>query len=287
VKTGCARRERRHFDSARAGAGSVLLVLGALVAAARAEPVHERPADHPTESRQENPAPGFVDLAQVAPGIVIQMRYAGAQNFLGRPVRGYAAARCWLSRPAAQALARVAADLAGRGLALMVYDCYRPQRAVDDFVAWARDRGETADPATQAAARNRHYPAVPRSELFHRGYIALRSGHTRGSTVDLTLIPLARAADAGAAFQEPDDCRFGNGTPFAADGSLEMGTAFDCFDERAHADNAEIAPLARHNRQLLRQAMMRRGFAPYAKEWWHFTLAAEPFSNRSFDFEVR
>ncbi len=127
----------------------------------------------------------------------------------------------------------------------------------------------------------------PESELFHRGYIALRSGHTRGSTVDLTLIPLSRAADAGAAFQEPDDCRFGNGTPFAADGSLEMGTAFDCFDERAHADNPEIAPLARHNRQLLRQAMLRRGFAPYAKEWWHFTLTAEPFSERSFDFEVR
>lgn len=289
VETGCARPQRRPFGRARAGAVFVLLGLGALVAAARVEPAgaRERPARHRAE-RQENPAPGFVDLAQVAPGIVIQMRYAGAQNFLGRPVHGYVAARCWLSRPAAEALARVAGDLAGRGLALMVYDCYRPQRAVDDFVAWARDgdRAETGDPV-ETAARNRHYPAVPRSELFHRGYIALRSGHTRGSTVDLTLIPLSRAADAGAEFQEPDDCRFGNGTPFAADGSLEMGTAFDCFDERAHADNPEIAPVARHNRQLLRQAMLRRGFAPYAKEWWHFTLTAEPLSNRSFDFEVR
>ena len=290
MKTGCARLERRDFGRAHAGAVLVLLVLGALVEPARAEPAQERLARHPAE-RQENPAPGFVDLAEVAPAIVIQMRYAGAQNFLGRPVHGYAASRCWLSRPAAEALARVAEDLAARGLALMVYDCYRPQRAVDDFVAWAQargdDRGETDDPATQATVRNRHYPAVPRSELFHRGYIALHSGHSRGSTVDLTLIPLSRAADAGAAFQEPDDCRFGNGTPFAADGSLEMGTAFDCFDARAHADNPEIAPLARHNRQLLRQAMLRRGFAPYAKEWWHFTLTAEPFSDRSFDFEVR
>ena len=166
----------------------------------------------------------------------------------------------------------------------MVYDCYRPQRAVDDFVAWAKERDDDDDPV----ARKRHYPAVPKAELFHRGYIALRSGHTRGSTVDLTLIALSRMPDAGAAdFQEADDCRSVNGTPTAADGSLEMGTAFDCFDERAHADYAGIAPEARHNRQLLRQAMLRRGFSPYAKEWWHFTLMAEPFPDRYFDFEVR
>jgi zinc D-Ala-D-Ala dipeptidase len=249
-----------------------LLALGTLAAPARAEP--PQTAEPPRE---------LVDLAEIAPTIVIQMRYAGAQNFLGRPVRGYAAARCWLSRPAARALARVAQDLADFGLGLMVYDCYRPQRAVDDFVAWARERDDAGDPA----ARKRHYPAVPKAELFHRGYIALRSGHTRGSTVDLTLIALSRTAAASAAFQEPDDCRLGNGTPIAADGSLEMGTAFDCFDERAHADFAGIAPLARHNRQLLRQAMLRRGFSPYAKEWWHFTLTAEPFPNRYFDFEVR
>jgi len=297
VKTGCARPETWcHSGRGRAVTASVLLVLGALAAGARAEPVPpvERPGQHPAEPPTGHPAdvpPGFVDLAQVAPGIVIQMRYAGAQNFLGRPVRGYAAARCWLSRPAAEVLARVAEDLAGRGLGLMVYDCYRPQRAVDDFVAWAKSqgdgRGESGDPVGESAAGARHYPAVPRSELFHRGYIALRSGHTRGSTVDLTLIPLSHAADAAAAFQEPDDCRFGNGTPFAADGSLEMGTAYDCFDERAHADNPDIAPLALHNRQLLRQVMLRRGFAPYAKEWWHFTLTAEPFPNRYFDFELR
>jgi len=229
------------------------------------------------------PPPGFVDLAEVAPTIVIQMRYAGAQNFLGRPVRGYAAARCLLSRPAAEALAHVAEDLAGRGLGLMVYDCYRPQRAVDDFVAWAQDRAESSDPAV----RSRHYPAVPKSELFHRGYIALRSGHTRGSTVDLTLISLFRAAEAGSSFREPDDCRLDSGTPVAADHSLEMGTTFDCFDERAHTDFVAITPLAREHRQRLRQAMVRRGFSPYAKEWWHFTLAAEPFPDRYFDFQVR
>ena len=182
------------------------------------------------------PPPGFVDLAQVAPAIVVQMRYAGAQNFLGRPVHGYAAARCWLSRPAAEALARVAQDLAGRGLGLMVYDCYRPQRAVDDFVAWAQGaRRWRRDPR---AARKRHYPAVPKAELFHRGYIALRSGHTRGSTVDLTLIALSRRRTRAPPSRSPTIAASGNGTPTAADGSLEMGTAFDCFDERAHADYA-------------------------------------------------
>jgi len=265
-----------------------VLALGTLAPRAGADPP---PVADPLPSPPHLPPPlivplppsGFVDLAQIAPTIVVQMRYAGGQNFLGRPVRGYAAPHCWLSRPAAEALARVAQDLAGRALGLMVYDCYRPQRAVDDFVAWARSREDDGD-----AARRRHYPAVPKAELFHRGYIALRSGHTRGSTVDLTLIALSgAAADAGAVFQEPDDCRIGNGTPTEADGSLEMGTAFDCFDERAHVDGAGISPEARHNRQLLRQAMLRRGFSPYAKEWWHFTLTAEPFPDRYFDFEVR
>jgi zinc D-Ala-D-Ala dipeptidase len=262
----------------KTAAAFAVLALGALAWRAGADP---GPSMDPPAGA---PPSGFVDLAQLAPAVVVQMRYAGEQNFVGRPVHGYAAARCWLSRPAAEALARVAQDLAGRGLGLMVYDCYRPQRAVDDFVAWAKERDDDDDPVT----RKRHYPAVPKAELFHRGYIALRSGHTRGSTVDLTLIALSRLPDAGAAdFQEADDCRSLNGTPTAADGSLEMGTAFDCFDERAHADYAGIAPEARHNRQLLRQAMLRRGFSPYAKEWWHFTLTAEPFPDRYFDFEVR
>ena len=170
----------------KTAAAIAALALGALAARAGADPA----ADHRSSAGVPS---GFVDLAQLAPAIVLQMRYAGAQNFVGRPVHGYAAARCWLSRPAAEALARVAQDLAARGLGLMVYDCYRPQRAVDDFVAWAKERDDDDDPV----ARKRHYPAVPKAELFHRGYIALRSGHTRGSTVDLTLIALSRSAGRG------------------------------------------------------------------------------------------
>jgi D-alanyl-D-alanine dipeptidase len=218
----------------------------------------------------------FVDLAELAPAIAIDMRYAGALNFLGRPVRGYTAPRCLLSRPAARALVQVQEDLAVQGLGLLVYDCFRPRRAVDDFVAWAR---ESSDESTRA----RHYPAVPRAELFQRGYIAERSGHSRGSTVDLTLISLA-GARSHEPEPEPDDCRLGAAVE---GGSLDMGTAFDCFDERAHAGHAGLSRRARNHRELLRRAMSRRGFSAYAKEWWHFTLAAEPFPHRYFDFEIR
>ena len=227
---------------------------------------------------------GFVDLAEVAPSIDVDMRYATARNFVGRPIRGYRAGRCLLARPAAQALAEVARDLTPSGLGLRVYDCYRPRRAVADFVAWARD-------VTDTATRAVHYPDVPKAELFKRGYIAHRSGHSRGATVDLTLIPLPAPprGDGGAAAAPTTaagDCRVLAG-PRAPDGSLDMGTAFDCFDERSNTDDPRVTPAARRNRDLLRSAMQKRGFANYAREWWHFTLADEPFPDTAFDFEVR
>jgi D-alanyl-D-alanine dipeptidase len=248
---------------ARRGA---LLALGAAIAL---EPIATAASDDRMAAR-------FVDLAELAPGIAIDIRYAGALNFLGRPVRGYVAPRCLLSQSAARALAQVQGDLAMHGLGLLVYDCFRPRRAVEDFVAWARETGEES-------TRARHYPALARSELFQRGYIAARSGHSRGSTVDLTLIPLA-AARSHEPEPEPDDCRHSSN---AVGGSLDMGTSFDCFDERAHANHAGLSSLARSHRDLLRRAMFRRGFSAYAKEWWHFTLAAEPFPHRYFDFEIR
>jgi zinc D-Ala-D-Ala dipeptidase len=217
---------------------------------------------------------GFVDIAEVAPAIVVDARYAGSNNFLGRPARGYGAARCLLTKPAAAALGQVQRDVGAFGLGLMVYDCYRPQRAVDDFVAWSRD-------PKGAATNPRHYPVVPRSELFARGYIAAQSGHSRGSTVDLTLIPAGRRKTGAPA----RDCRSIAG-PLAPDGSLDMGTTFDCFDERAHAADAGVPAEARRNRLLLRMAMEKHGFAPYEQEWWHFTLAKEPYPETAFDFAV-
>jgi D-alanyl-D-alanine dipeptidase len=251
---------------------STLSTLAAIALAGPAAPVPAGAAD------AGRPA-AFVDVATLAPGIAVDMRYATARNFLGRRVRGYVAPRCLLARPAALALAEVARDLAPSNLGLKVYDCYRPRRAVADFVAWARDAADTATAAV-------HYPAIPKSELFKQGYIAFHSGHSRGSTVDLTLVPLpvpARPPTGVAA-----DCRApAPAGALAADGSLDMGTAFDCFDERSHTDDPRISPQARHNRALLRSAMEKRGFVNYQKEWWHFTLSDEPYPDTSFDFEIR
>jgi D-alanyl-D-alanine dipeptidase len=216
---------------------------------------------------------GFVDLATVAPDIVVDARYAGADNFLGRPARGYGAARCLLTKQAAQALAAVQRDVAAFGLGLKVYDCYRPQRAVDDFVAWSRAPGTPTDP--------HHHPVVPKSELFRRGYIAASSGHSRGSTVDLTLVPQVPVRPGPA----PLECRRIDGLQ-APDASLNMGTTFDCFDEHSHVASDDVSAEARRNRLLLKLAMEKRGFVGYAREWWHFTLANEPFPKTAFDFEI-
>jgi D-alanyl-D-alanine dipeptidase len=229
-------------------------------------------------SDEASRAHGFVDLADVAPGIRVDLRYAGADNFVGRPVRGYGAARCLVTRRAAAALSRAERALEARGYRLVVYDCYRPKRAVDDLVAWAK-----AGPATAVAPD--HNPAVPKGELLKRGYIAPRSAHSRGSTVDVTLESLAselvgRVREISTA----RDCRDVQGQ-LAPDGTLDMGTTYDCFDERAHAA-ADVSPEARKNRDLLAAALGREGFVGYSNEWWHFTLAKEPFPDTAFDFEI-
>ncbi len=203
---------------------------------------------------QERPN-SFVDAATVVPGLMTDMRYAGAHNFVGRPIDGYQKPRCLLTREAAAALADVARELAPRGLVIKAFDCYRPVRAVADFERWARDLGATA-------AKAEFYPNVDKSTLFRDGYIAARSGHSRGSTIDLTL---ARA-----------DGR-----------ELDMGTPFDFFSRRSWAAATEIGGAAKENRALLSAAMRRHGFRPYEKEWWHFTLAHEPFPATYFDFPVR
>jgi D-alanyl-D-alanine dipeptidase len=222
--------------------------------------------------------PGFVHLADVAPAIAQDMRYAGADNFVGRRVAGYDAARCILTRPAAEALAAVEADLAKKDRGLLVLDCYRPQRAVDDFVAWSRDD----DTSTRAA----HYPRLEKSELFPLGYIAARSSHTRGSTVDLTVVRLPRPAGAPRAAPAAS-CIAPDAKALAAAGRLDFGTTFDCFDVLANTDAPGITATARAARRLLVDAMARRGFENYPKEWWHFTLRDEPFPDTYFDFPVR
>ena len=203
---------------------------------------------------QERPA-AFVDASTVVPGLIVEMRYAGSHNFVGRPIDGYEAPRCLLSQAAAAVLAEVARDLSSRGLHIKAFDCYRPTRAVMNFVRWARDLKDTAGKAE-------FYPDVDKRTLFRDGYIASQSGHSRGSTIDMTLAN--------------DDGR-----------ELDMGTPFDFFSPKSWPADPTVTPEQHTNRMLLAAAMRRHGFRPYDKEWWHFTLRGEPFPNTYFNFPVR
>jgi zinc D-Ala-D-Ala dipeptidase len=221
----------------------------------------------------------FVDLHAIAPTVVIEIRYASSHNFIGRPIPGYDAPRCLLTRPAADALAQVQRRLAPFELSLKVYDCYRPQRAVDYFVQWA------ADPA-DAAMVHEFYPRVDKSALLRDGYVASPSSHSRGSTVDLTIVPLTPAAPPAAARAYPLAPCYAPVSQRATDNSLDMGTAFDCFDAMAHLDAAGLDPAQRAHRMLLATVMGDAGFVGYRYEWWHFTLRPEPYPAAWFDFPV-
>lgn len=212
----------------------------------------------------------LVPLADVAPDVLQDMRYHGAANFMGRPVAGYLAPRCWLSQPAARAMRAVQNEVVMHGLSLKVFDCYRPQTAVNDFVRWGRD---LADQKTKST----YYPRVPKEELFRLGYVAEKSGHSRASTVDLTLVVTnpARAREVLA------------GASVVVGQEVDMGTPFDLFDERSHTDAASVSPAAQHNRRWLRAVMERHGWRNLPEEWWHFTLRDEPFPDRYFDDPVR
>ena len=235
-------------------------------------------------ARSEQAAPSFSDafvsITDVDSTIVVEARYYGAHNFIGRRIVGYEAPKCLLTRAAATALAAVQSELRPYGLGLKTYDCYRPQRAVDDFVTWARD---TADMKMKAE----FYPAVDKRHLFRDGYIAERSGHSRGSTIDLTIIPLPPPAQPH--YRDGDrliDCRRPAGERFA-DNSIDMGTGYDCFDPLSHTANAAVGPGARRNRLLLKALMEKHGFRNYAQEWWHYTLVGEPYPETYFDVPVR
>lgn len=201
--------------------------------------------------------PGFVVLREVDPSIRQDMRYAGARNFTGGVVDGYEEPECLLARPAAEALRRAQRRLLRRGYSLRVYDCYRPQRAVDRFVRWARGEDGPEDPGAKAE----FHPHVERGRLIPEGYIAERSGHSRGSTVDVSLEELTGR-------------------------EVDMGTPFDFFDPLSHTDDPRVVGAARANRQLLKRVLAGEGFVNLPEEWWHFTFEPEAFPGSSFDFPV-
>ena len=246
-------------------------------------PPSASPASPSAASPPPSPAPvpvpaGFVALSDVDPSILADIRYATPHNFVGRPVAGYLRPRCLLTREAAGALHRVQQSALARGYGIKVYDCYRPQPAVDDFVRWSGDADERM--------KGEFYPRVDKSALFDDGYIGGPTAHSRGSTLDLTLVamparpqPPFDARDAQVACTAPAAERF-------PDNTIDMGTGFDCFDPLAHTAATAVTASERANRDLLTGLMSAGGFTNYAKEWWHYTLSNEPFPSTYYAFPV-
>jgi D-alanyl-D-alanine dipeptidase len=221
----------------------------------------------------------MVDIAEVVPSAILDIRYFGPHNFVGQRVDGYGAPKCLMTHKAALALAKVQSELQAFSLSLKIYDCYRPQRAVDHFVRWAKDVGD-------AKTKEEFYPTVDKRHLFRDGYIAKKSGHSRGSTIDLTIVPLPvpkqEAYTPGQplfACYLPADQRF-------KDNSIDMGTGFDCFHALSHTENPQVGEQQRIGRLLLKSLMDKYGFKNYDQEWWHYTLKNEPYPNTYFDFPI-
>lgn len=220
----------------------------------------------------------MVYLRSIAPSIEQDIRYATAHNFTGHPLDGYEAPECLLSADAAKALARVQTALHAQGYGLKVFDCYRPARAVADMGNFAKVPG---DPT-----KAEFYPRVNKQDFWRLGYVARVSGHSKGSTVDLTLTgPSALPADTWTPAAKQVDCTAPYGQRWH-DGALDMGTGFDCFDEPAHTDSSAINATANANRQRLTSAMAKEGFVGYSKEWWHFTWNGNPALNQVMDFPI-
>ena len=198
----------------------------------------------------------FVMLADAVPDAILEIRYLGTYNFVGTRIDGYLEPTALLTREAADSLQAVSKDVMALGYRLKIYDAYRPQKAVDHFVRWAEQIPDTL-------MKPYFYPDLDKSVLFAKGYIAKKSGHTRGSTVDLTLFDMNTEKE------------------------VDMGGTFDWFGPESHPDFRGITPAQFANRMILRRAMMRHGFKPISSEWWHFTLKNEPFPNTYFTFPVK
>jgi zinc D-Ala-D-Ala dipeptidase len=221
---------------------------------------------------------GFVFLRDFDPSIIQDMRYASSNNFVGKPLRGYDSAECVVKREVGLALKNIQQELARQRLSLKMFDCYRPTRAVADMYAWSRTGKETP-------ADRRFNPAFRKADLFRLGYIATRSGHSTGSALDLTLVDLT--ADNSATFDPRKtyaDCT----APVEArapEGSVDMGTGYDCSDVKSHTAAPSITPTQQRWRKLLVAAMAKQGFVNYSKEWWHFSLPR--VGGQAYDFPIQ
>jgi D-alanyl-D-alanine dipeptidase len=199
---------------------------------------------------------GFVYVTDIVPTAQLEIRYFSEDNFVGTVIDGYNAQKAILTIEAAQALKKAADNLYEQGYYIKIFDAYRPQRAVNHFMRWAKDINDTK-------MKEKYYPELDKSVLFELGYIAEKSGHSRGSTVDLTLVEISTGKE------------------------LDMGSGFDFFGEISNHGTELITEEQEKNRNILRDAMVDAGFEVYPEEWWHYKLKDEPYPDTYFDFPVK
>ena len=201
-------------------------------------------------------AGGFVSIGEVIPDVLLDIRYYSSFNFIGERIDGYEAPAALMTRVAAEALKKVSNEVRGLGFRLKIFDAYRPQKAVDHFVRWAKDPADIR-------MKQYFYPELDKKDIIPQHYVAEHSGHSRGSTVDLTLFDMASQQD------------------------VDMGGTFDWCGQKSHPDYRGITEEQHQNRMLLQQCMVKHGFRPLDSEWWHFTLENEPWPDTYFTFPVR
>lgn len=208
-----------------------------------------------TEINKENDSSGFVLLTDVVEDAILEIRYYSTYNFVGERINGYEEPLAFITKEAAEALKGVSDDLLEKGYRLKIYDAYRPQIAVDHFVEWAKDLDDVK-------MKDYFYPELSKDEIIPQGYVDVKSGHSRGSTVDLTLFDMTTEKE------------------------VDMGGTFDYFGELSHPDYKGITDEQYANRMILREAMVAHGFKPLETEWWHFTLENEPYPDTYFTFPI-
>ena len=206
--------------------------------------------------KYSNDTTGFVNIGYAIPDVLLDIRYYSSFNFIGKRIDGYEEAAALLTREAAQALKEVSDEAVKQGFRLKIYDAYRPQKAVDHFVRWAKKPEDIR-------MKKYFYPELEKKDIIPLGYIAEHSGHSRGSTVDLTLFDMSTQQN------------------------LDMGGTFDYFGELSHPDYSGVSEEQHANRMLLQKFMVKHGFCPLETEWWHFTLENEPWPDIYFTFPVR
>ena len=206
--------------------------------------------------KYSNDAHGFVNVGEEIPDVLSDIRYYSSFNFIGERVDGYEEPTALMTREAAEALKAAGSEAAGLGYRLRIFDAYRPQKAVAHCVRWAKDPDDVR-------MKKFFYPDLEKKDIIPLGYIAEHSGHSRGSTVDLTLFDMAAQQD------------------------LDMGGTFDYFGERSYPDYSGVSKEQHANRMLLQKIMVKHGFRPLKTEWWHFTLENEPWPDTYFTFPVR